>query len=59
MNDEDMIQKFLDSLKGETITGFVCLKWFTDPVFLISTDRRSFKLHSNDIGVYIDEETEI
>lgn len=48
------IQGFLDSLYGATIYGFKVLQWETDPKFEISTDKGSFVLHSNDIGIFID-----
>ncbi len=54
LDSEESIQGFLDSLVGETIKDFKVLTWATDPEFRIVTDKRSFTLHANDIGVFID-----
>lgn len=55
LDDTEGIQEFLDSLKGMMIMEFKVVKWETDPAFRIVTDKMSFTLHSNDIGVFIDE----
>lgn len=55
LRTEESIQTFLDGLVCATIREFKVLKWTVDPEFRIVTDRRSFTLHSNDIGIFIDE----
>lgn len=53
--EEDKVQEFFKSLKGEIIVEFKALQWYTDPKFLIRTDKTSFILHSNDLGVYVSD----
>lgn len=55
LTTEESIQTFLDELVCNTIREFKVLKWTVDPEFRIVTDKRSFTLHSNDIGIFIDE----
>ena len=55
LESEEAIQIFLDYLNGTIIRDFKVLTWATDPEFRIVTDKVSFTLHSNDIGVSINE----
>ena len=58
MEEHQKIQDFFNSIIGAKICAFEVLQWQTDPKFRIATDRKTFTLHSNDLGIFIDEVTE-
>lgn len=58
MEGQEQIQSFLNSVIGAKICAFEVLQWHIDPKFRIATDKKTFTLHSNDIGVFIDEVSE-
>jgi len=59
MKEQKQIQSLLNSLIGAKICAFEVLQWHTDPKFRIATDKKTFTLHSNDIGIFIDNIQEI
>jgi len=55
IDDSTAITQFLKSLIGATIEDIEVLQWQTDPEFRIKTSKVNFTLHSNDIGIFIDD----
>lgn len=55
IDDSTAIAQFLKALTGATIEDIEVLQWQTDPKFSIKTSKVNFTLHSNDIGIFIDD----
>jgi len=54
LEEENEIEDFLNKLQGAKIIEFRVLEWSVNPSFQIVTDKCSFILHANDIGIFID-----